>query len=69
MLENIHQLHGCDAGYRIFTIETNDVPQNELLVAGQPSVLNGNALYKAAPMCRAGGVLKVNRHSDFCDIA
>lgn len=58
-LAQAYATHGADKTYRVFTIETNGVPQDELLAQGQPSVFNGKALYKAAPMCRPGGVLKV----------
>lgn len=54
-LGQAYATHGTDKTYRVFTIETNDVPQNELLVQGQNNVLDGRPLYKAAPMCRPGG--------------
>ena len=67
MLKYLHQsygTHGCDAGYRVFTIEATKTPETELLVGGAGSVLDGSVLRKAAPVCKPRHVLKVLAHDD-----
>lgn len=67
MLKYLHQsygTHGCDKGYRVFTIEATLEPDKELLVGNAGSVLAGSVLAKAAPVCKPGHVLKVLAHDD-----
>lgn len=67
MLKYLHQsygTHGCDKGYRVFTIEATLEPDKELLVGNAGSTLDGSVLAKAAPVCKPGHVLKVLAHDD-----
>lgn len=67
MLKYLHQsygTHGCDKGYRVFTIEATLGPDKELLVGNAGSVLDGSVLAKVAAVCKPGHVLKVLAHDD-----
>ena len=67
MLKYLHQsygTHGCDKGYRVFTIEATLEPNKELLVGHAGSVLDGSVLAKVAAVCKPGHVLKVFAHDD-----
>lgn len=67
MLKYLHQsygTHGCDKGYRVFTIEATLEPDKELLVGNAGSVLDGSVLAKVAAVCKPGHVLKVLAHDD-----
>lgn len=67
MLKYLHQsygTHGCDKGYRVFTIEATLEPDKELLVGHAGSVLDGSVLAKVAAVCKPGHVLKVLAHDD-----
>lgn len=67
MLKYLHQsygTHGCDKGYRVFTIEATLEPDKELLVGHAGSVLDGSVLAKVAAVCKPGHVLKVLSHDD-----
>lgn len=67
MLKYLHQsygTHGCDKGYRVFTIEATLEPDKELLVGNAGSVLDGSVLAKVAAVCKPGHVLKVLSHDD-----
>ena len=67
MLKYLHQsygTHGCDKGYRVFTIEATLEPYKELLVGHTGEVLDGSVLAKVAAVCKPGHVLKVLTHDD-----
>jgi hypothetical protein len=67
MLKYLHQsygTHGCDKGYRVFTIEATKDPKTELMREDAVNVLDGSILAKVAPVCKPGHVLKVLTHDE-----